>query len=171
MRLKNPVRDIRTISALLTGAEAEALATGDATPGAEHLLLSALALSDGSARRAFESVGADADQLRSAIAAQHAQALLAIGIDPASDGAIDLSTDDAPSARGVFRATASGQSAFQAAVALAKEHRGTRLVGAHVVVAVAQMEHGTAARTLRAMGVDRHTLATAGRRELEALRT
>jgi hypothetical protein len=66
VKLRNPVRDMRTIKTLMTGAEAEALEAGESVPGAEHLLLSALALPDGSARRAFERVGADPDELRAA---------------------------------------------------------------------------------------------------------
>ncbi|MGZ8476106.1 MAG: Clp protease N-terminal domain-containing protein, partial [Candidatus Limnocylindria bacterium] len=45
---------MRTIKKLLTDAEVEARAMGEAEPGAEHLLLAALDLPDGSARRAFE---------------------------------------------------------------------------------------------------------------------
>ncbi len=85
MGLKSPVRDIRTINRLLGGAEAEARRKGESLPGAEHLLLAALALPEGSARRAFERVGADPDRLADAIAAQHADALAAIGIE-APDG-------------------------------------------------------------------------------------
>jgi hypothetical protein len=46
----------------------------------------------------------------------------------------------------------------------------SNLVGAHVVAAIAEMEHGSAARALRAMGVDRHALATAAWHELDARR-
>ena len=169
MRLPNPVREIRTISRLLTGAEAEANKAGETMPGAEHLLLSALALPDGSARRAFERLGADPDELRSAIASQYADALRAIGIEPVSDDALDAAAGaGVASAKGVFRSTASAQAVFRAAVDLAKTERPSRLVGAHVVAAVARMEHGTAARALRAMRIDRHALAVAAQQELDA---
>jgi ATP-dependent Clp protease ATP-binding subunit ClpA len=172
MRLLKPVRDIRTIKTLLTRAEAQAHEAGDAMPGAEHLLLSALALPDGTARRALERVGADPDGLRPAIAAQHAQALLAIGIEPPDDDVLGLPAGSGgAAARGVFRATASAQAAFRAAVDLAKADKGSPLLGAHVVAAVARMEHGTSTRALRAMGIDRHALAIAAQQELEARRT
>lgn len=166
MKLKNPVRDIRTIRTLLTGAEAEARDDGESVPGAEHLLLSALALPDGSARRAFERVGADPDDFRSAIAAQHAEALRRIGIEPPDDDALEaaIATDRSPST-GVFRSNASARSAFQAATQLARADKPSRLVGAHVVTAVAAMEHGTAARALTVMGVDCDALAAAAREE------
>lgn len=171
MKLKNPVRDIRTINALLTRAEAEAHEAGETMPGAEHLLLSALELPDGTARRAFERLGADPDELRSAIAAQHAQALRAIGIEPVNDEVLDVPDGrGAGPPTGVFRATASAQAAFRAAVDLAKAQKSP-LLGAHVVAAIARMEHGTAARALRVMGIDRHALATASQEELDALRT
>lgn len=168
MKLGNPVREIRTIKTLLSGAEAEARRAGEAVPGPEHLLLASLALPDGSARRAFEHVGADPDALRPAIAAQHAEALRALGITSVSDEALDAAALDAmPSAKGVFRATAPAQAAFRAAVDLAKTDKPSRLVGAHVVAAVAEIEHGTAPRTLHAMGIDRHALALAARQELK----
>jgi ATP-dependent Clp protease ATP-binding subunit ClpA len=169
MKLRNPVRDMRTIKRLLTGAEAEAHQAGESVPGAEHLLLSALELPDDSARRAFERVGADPDGLRAAIAAQHADALRAIGIEPPDDAALDTGAGKEPPApTGVFRSSASAQSAFQAASKMARSGRSTPLVGAHVVAAVADMEHGTAARALTAMGVDRGELAAAAREEAGA---
>jgi ATP-dependent Clp protease ATP-binding subunit ClpA len=166
MTLSNPVRDVRTIKKLLSGAEIEAQQAGESLPGAEHLLLSALALPDGSARRVFERVGADADQLRTAIAAQHADALRAIGIEPPDDAALDAAVgSDTPSPTGAFRSNASARSAFQAASKMARSDKPSRLIGAHVVAAVAQMEHGTATRALTVMGIDRAALAAAARDE------
>src|SRR5665809_73606 len=85
MKLKNPIKDMRTIKALLLGAEDQARAAGESQPGAEHLLLSALELPEGSGRRAFERAGADPDELRPAIERQHADALRAIGIESPID--------------------------------------------------------------------------------------
>lgn len=170
MGLSTRVRDVRTIKELLTGAEAEAHRTGDIQPGAEHLLLSALALPDGSAARAFERVGADPGRLRAAIAAQHADALRAIGIEPPDDAALDAAVGrDPPAAAGMFRSNASARTAFQRASEMARSEKPLGLVGAHVVVAVAEQEHGTAARALTLMGIDRAALAAAARAEIEAL--
>ena len=162
MRLKNPFRDMRTISLLLEGAEAEANRAGESTPGAEHLLLAALELPDGTARRAFERVGADPSALRQAIEDQHAEALRAIGIDAEAEP--DSAEAVAPRAHGVYRSTASAQSAFQAAGRLARESR-TQLVGAHVVLAIADMQHGTAIQAVRRLGIDGDALAVAAREE------
>lgn len=170
MKLTKRVRDVRTIDKLLTGAEAEARRAGESLPGAEHLLLSAIALPDGSARRAFERVGADPDRLHAAIAAQHADALRGIGIEP-PDAALDAASgSDLPAAAGAFRSNASARSAFQEASKMARSGGSSGLLGAHVVAAVAQMEHGTPSRALTEMGIDRAALAAAAREEISAHR-
>ncbi len=75
----NPLDAMRTIKKLLTDAEVEARAMGEAEPGAEHLLLAALELPDGTARRAFERLDVDPTRLRSAIVDQQAEALVGAG--------------------------------------------------------------------------------------------
>jgi len=167
MRFIRPIREFRTIRQLLGGAERLARESGDALPGAEHLLLSALALPDGTARRVFESVGADPDDVASAIAAQHEDALRAIGIELDADG-LDV---PAPESRGIYHSTPSAQTVFRRAVELSGTPKPRRLLGAHVVIAVAEMEHGTAARALSHMAVDRARLEAAARRELASAST
>jgi ATP-dependent Clp protease ATP-binding subunit ClpA len=154
--------EIQTIKQLLEGAERLAQQSGESHPGAEHLLLSALALPDGTARRAFERLGVDPDGLPSAIAAQHDDALRAVGIK------VDAQNLDvpAPEARGVYLSTPSAQTAFKRAVELSGKPKPRRLRGAHVVLAVTEMERGTVARALSRMGVDREKLAVAARDEL-----
>ena len=163
MRLKNPLRDMRTIKMLLDGAEAEANRAGESVPGAEHLLLAALDLPDGTARRAFEQVGAEPSTLRQAIEEQHAEALRAVGID--ADAGAEGAVSVAPRTTGVYRSSGSAQSVFQAAGKLARESR-SQLVGAHVVLAIADMEHGTAIRAVRSLGIDPEALAAAAREEV-----
>lgn len=162
MRLKNPFRDMRTIRMLLEGAEAEANRAGESMPGAEHLLLAALDLPDGTARRAFERVGADPGALRQAIEDQHAEALRAVGID--ADAGTEPAGSVAPRTNGVHRSSGSAQSAFQAAGKLARKTR-TQLVGAHVLLAITDVEHGTAIRAVRRLGIDVPALAAAAREE------
>lgn len=151
-----------TIKQLLEGAERLAQQAGESLPGAEHLLLSALALPDGTARRAFERLGVDPDGLPSAIAAQHDDALRAVGIEV---DAKDLDVP-APEARGVYLSTPSAQTTFKRAVELSGKPKPRRLRGAHVVLAVTEMEHGTVARALSRLGVNRDELAAAARDEL-----
>lgn len=168
MRLPNAVRNVQTLSALLNAAEVEALSAGEELPGAEHLLLAALDLEDGTARRAFAAADADPDGLRDAIAAQHADALRAIGIEPVPDTVLAPAPGAPPSPRRAYRATPSGQAVFHRAIELQKRTRGSRLLGAHVVAAAAEMEHGTIPRALRAMGVTSEELARAARSEFAA---
>ncbi|MQY04293.1 Clp protease N-terminal domain-containing protein [Actinomadura macrotermitis] len=165
MRLSRALQDVQTMNTLLNGAEELALAAGEALPGAEHLLLAALALPDGSARRAFERVGADPAGLRPAIARVHADALASVGVRVADEPALDaaVARNRSPK-RGVMRTSAPAQEAFQAATKQAKARKG-KLAGADIVAAVAAQRHGTAARALRAMGVDAEALAEAARAE------
>jgi ATP-dependent Clp protease ATP-binding subunit ClpA len=153
---------MRTIRMLLEGAEADAGRAGEDLPCAEHLLLPALDLPDGTARRAFERVGADPDTLRRAIEDRHAEALRAVGIDASAE--TELFGPIAPRTNGVYRSSGSAQSVFQAAGKLARETR-TQLVGTHVVVAITDMKHGTAIRALRSLGIDVQGLAAAAREE------
>ncbi|MGY1652876.1 Clp protease N-terminal domain-containing protein [Geodermatophilus sp. SYSU D01119] len=161
MGLLTAVRDVRTIQQLLTTAEAEARAGGEETPGAEHLLLAATALPDGSAARALARVGVAPERLRAAVEEAHAGALAAVGIEAGPTPAAPA-LQASPS--GAFRSTPQAQQVFQDAVALAKAGRGG-LTGAHVVVAATRLEHGTAARALAALGVDRDRLREAAAAE------
>ena len=72
--------DMRTIKQLLTDAERIAREMGEEEPGAEHLLLSAIGLPDGSAARVLGSLGMDADGIRTALRAEQADALVAAGV-------------------------------------------------------------------------------------------
>jgi hypothetical protein len=74
---------------------------------------------------------------------------------------------DTPAATGVFRSDASARSACQEASRMARSETSSRLVGAHVVAAVAQMEHGTATRALTVMGIGRAALAATAREEID----
>jgi ATP-dependent Clp protease ATP-binding subunit ClpA len=138
MKLPRALQDIHTIKTLLTAAEAEAQRAGDDLPGPEHLLLAAFDLPDGTARRAFERLGVEPAAFRAAI-------------DVADTGA---EPPAAAPASGVYRLTAPGQHVFQSAVSRAKAAEPTGLRGGHIVAAVSDQRHGTAARALRTLGVD-----------------
>lgn len=85
-KLRQRWKDVRTIMVLSLDAERRALAEGQRHPGAEHYMLAALDLPDGSARRAFARVGADPEAYRAALANRHTVALNAMGIAAAVDG-------------------------------------------------------------------------------------
>lgn len=155
----NMLRDARTIRALLERAEAVAREMGDEEPGAEHLLLAAMELPDGSADRALARFGVDRDSLREAVVASHAEGLVSVGIDAGEAARLSRApSHEAPSGGGIYRSRPSAQEAFRTAGDLARAAK-ERLVGAHVVAAVAAMEHGTAAHALDWLGVDRASLA------------
>ena len=152
--LKVKLDDMATIRRLCEAAEAHALRDQQREPGAEHFLLAALDLSDGTARLAFQRVGADPDALPAAIEQQYADALGAIGL------AADALPDSAPPPpTRLYHAATSGQQIMQE-LAESREDRGP-LLGTHVVGVVAGLSQGVAARALRALGVDPVTLESA----------
>jgi len=158
-------RDMKTIKMLIAGADEQAHGSGEDKPGAEHYLLSAFNLSDGSARRVFERSGADPDKFRDAIEEQYRDALSSVGID---DDAIDADAELITSTKVLHNSKPSGQAVMKALYALKQEDKDRPLLGAHVVAVVAGMEYGVAVRALRAMGVDQACLANAVREELES---
>jgi ATP-dependent Clp protease ATP-binding subunit ClpA len=157
MGVTDALQDMGTIKRLLTQAEIEARAVGDAVPGAEHLVLAATALPDRTADRALQCVGIGAQQLRAAISEVHAVALADLGLQDGSNATTELV---AP-VSGVFRSTPQAQQVFQRAVALSKSTMPSRLRGAHIVAAACDLERGTLARALTALGVDRDRLREA----------
>jgi len=149
--LKTKLKNVTTLKFLCERAEIYALQDQQREPGAEHFLLAALDLPDGTARRAFEQAGVIPDDFRTAIERQYAVALGSIGLKA------ELPTDRSMSAAsGVYRAEASGQQMMQALAATRADHRP--LLGVHVVAIAASMPHGVVARALRALGVDSATL-------------
>jgi ATP-dependent Clp protease ATP-binding subunit ClpA len=164
-KFKQNLRDMRTIKTLCEGAEGEARKVGQEQPGAEHYVLSALALEDGSARRVFERLGKDAEAYRSALAGQHSEALRKVGID--ADG-LGAPQPVAGKPAALFDSQPSGQALMQALPDLAKRSQAP-LGGAHVLLAAAGMPHSLAGRALLAMGVEAQALVQAATEELGAV--
>lgn len=161
-QLQHRFQSMRTLSRLCTDAEAHARSRGQAAPGAEHFLLAAMDLPDGSARRAFESVGADPAAVGEAIERQYRDALQSVGVQVPLPAAAAL---QAPAAAGLYRTQPSGQELVQALARSSKEQAGP-LLGAHVVAVVASMPQGVAARALRALGIDAARLVAAARAQV-----
>ncbi|RXZ63967.1 Clp protease N-terminal domain-containing protein [Pelagerythrobacter rhizovicinus] len=153
--IRSKLKSMETIRLLCEMAETYALRDGEQEPGAEHLLLAAFDLPDGTARLAFERVGADPLALRAAVADQYDDALRAMGIDSENMPEI-TGTSPLRAKRGAFAAAPSGQEVMQELSARRGNHRP--LLGAHVVAVVADMPHGVVARALRGMGIDRDAL-------------
>ncbi|MCU7928295.1 MAG: Clp protease N-terminal domain-containing protein [Candidatus Thiodiazotropha sp. (ex Dulcina madagascariensis)] len=166
-RIKLRILDMRTISKLISGADEEAHNNGEDKPGAEHYLLSALRLPDGTARRVFERIGVDPEQFQKAIEKQYSDALNAIGIDK---GVLEDDPEPVKPDRLLHNSKPSGQSVMKKLYALKKGDKDRPLLGAHVISVIANMKHGVAARSLRAMGVDQAALATAAKEEIDSFR-
>lgn len=165
--IKSKLQDMGTIKRLGELAEAHAQRDRQRRPGAEHFLLAALDLPDGTAHRAFLDAGADPDGLRLAIENQYADALRSIGLEPPGDDA-----EPEPQVQpqiGPYRAAPSGEHVMQELAANGREHGP--LLGAHVVAVVATMEHGVAARALSAMNVDRALLKRSAESTTKRVRT
>ena len=90
----NKLAEMATIKEVLTSAESLAHEMGDKEPGSEHLLLAAIDMQDGLARRAFEQIGADPDDFATAIVRQHEAALAAAGIEAAPKPPTHIPTND-----------------------------------------------------------------------------
>jgi ATP-dependent Clp protease ATP-binding subunit ClpA len=167
----NPLKmldDMRTIKLLLTDAERISREMGQEEPGAEHLLLSAMSLPDGSASRALAKLGVDAERIRAALHDEQADALVAAGMPRDRAEALADPTPLGPGAAPiVYGAGPSAREIFQDAGTLARSSK-QRLAGAHVVAAVARLERGTMPRVLERLGIEPEHLADAARAELAA---
>ncbi len=167
MNPKRALDDMRTIKQLLTDAERISRGLGQEEPGAEHLLLAAAELPDGSGARALARAGTDAQRIREGMVREQAEALVTAGV--ARETAEQLAVPTPLGSTGVpilYGAGPSAREAFRTATDLARAARRP-LAGAHVVAAVATMERGTVARVLERLGVDRHALVEAAEQELK----
>lgn len=168
-KLRTRAAAMKTISRLLSEAEEIARRSGLDRPAAEHLVLAALQLPDGTASRAFERLGASGDDFGAALQAQETDDLGRIGIHaPHNRIHAELPASTTPS--GVYRSEPSAEQLFQLAGDDARREGG-KLLGAHVVRAAAALEHGSTARAISRMGIDPSELRTAATAEIEANHT
>ncbi len=162
-QLQTRIADMRTLAALCKGAERHANADGQTEPGAEHFVLAALELPDGSAEKAFQRVGSDPRRFRDAINQQYGEALTAIGMDGVLPAPVPITP-----ASGLYRAGASAHALVKQLSEWPRSSWRERLSGAHVLAVAATTSHGVAARAFRSMGVDGAALCVAARAEIEA---
>lgn len=144
--IQQKVSAARTLSALCRGAEAEARQDGQPEPGAEHFVLAAFSLPDGSAERVFNALGASEAELRTAIARQYAQPLRALGLQTS------IIAEPLAEAHGVgpFQAAPSARALVQALAARSRKP----LTGARVLEVAAEQSEGVFARAMAVMGLD-----------------
>lgn len=158
-KIRNRLESMSAIKALCERAEQHALRDAQREPGAEHFVLAAIDLPDGTAKLAFERAGLDAASFKDAIQSQYAEALRSIGLDPLALHPQATDADEIGQPHGLYSAAASGKTLMQALTASRAAH--APLLGAHVIAAAADMEQGVAARALDAMGADRAALKRA----------
>ncbi len=168
-KIKARAAAVKSIAALLTQAEEIARNGGAEQPAAEHLVLAALQLPDGTAARALERLGCAATDFATVLEEQEVDDLGRIGVHADHDriGA-ELPVPGEPS--GLYRSETSAQELFKVAGDEAR-HGGGAFVGAHVLRAAAGLEHGATARALRRMGIDRAELRDAATSEIDARKT
>lgn len=157
-------RDMKNISKLISGAEEQAHINGKEEAGAEHFVLSALNLDDGTAKRVFERMDANAEKFKNAISQQYTDALFSIGIDSANE----ISSEPVQSNKVLHNSQPSGQALMKSLYALKQKDKHRPLLGAHVISVASEMEQGVVARAFRAMGVDSKQLACLIKEELES---
>lgn len=165
-KIKQRFRDMATIKALCQGAEKHANLAGQAEPGAEHFVLAALDLPDGTARKVFERLQVDPDGYRGAIARQYENALRNLGIAMPKGVALDAAV--AVSSPRIYGGQASAQALMQQLSG--QEKHGAPLLGAHVILAATDAQYGVAIRALEAMRVAPAKLADAAKAEIAAFR-
>lgn len=144
---RNKLTDMATIKALCEAAERHSLADQQTKPGAEHFVLAALDLPDGSAAAAFAALGIDAEQFRDALEGETRQALAHAGVRDAHVQTIP----PLPAQSGLYDAAPAGQAVMQALTDSRKTREALR--GVDVLKAVAAMPHGKVARTFKLMGI------------------
>lgn len=154
-----------TLSALCRRAEELANEAGEVAPGAEHLLLSAMELPDGSAKRFLEHMGTDPEQLRSAIQQQYSPTLHL----PAVNTAPSATQPPVPN-QTLYDAKASGKALIKCIYEV--HDKSLPLLGLHVVLAASTdtfgREHGLVARSLQLIGIEQAALHKLAQDELKS---
>jgi hypothetical protein len=174
--IRQRFRDMKTIKNLCFEAEKIANADGHKEPGAEHFVLSALALPDGTAGKAFARISANPDNFRAAIAQQYENALRNIGIELPNDVTVNNVVSPVSTSTGPYKTQPSAQALMhtltrEIMVKYQKENSAAPLLGAHVILAACTAQHGVAVRAFRAMGIDTSKLAEAAEAEIIASQT
>lgn len=161
--LKHIPGSMKTLVKLCEGSEKYATESGATEVGAEHYLLAAIDLPDGSARRVFERLDVDPDKLLGAINQQYSDALAKLGFDPSGIGSV---IDDPEPVKKTlfFPSSASAKDVMQRLEAKCKEHLPLR--GVHVIKVIAETEYGVVIRALRVLGIEPDMLSEAVKHEL-----
>ena len=164
-RLRTRLAAMKTIKQLLEAAERIAAERGGRRPSAEHLVLAALELPEGSAARTFERLGRSPGAFAVALDDQEADDLRRAGVEaPLETIRAQVPAPGPPV--GVYRSEPSAQQLFQIVADDARRH-DEGLTGAHVLRATADLDHGVVARARQRVGIDRAELRSAATDEIE----
>lgn len=158
--------DARTLKTLCFEAERMANERGQREPGAEHFVLAALDLPDGTARETFERIECNPDGFSGAIEAQYRRALQVLGLDMESADHLNGSEVPVPTAKGPYRAQPSVASLMQVLtrdimVEAQRRDATMPLLGAHVLIAAASAQFGVCARAFQELGIEPPRLVAA----------
>ena len=165
-RLKQNFRDMGTIKLLCEAAERIANAEQQKAPGAEHFVLAALELPDGSAARVFRKLDLTADTFHEALRDMHRAALKAAGVNEAEVLNSEQSVPPLAQPGDIYRAAPSGEAVLKGLSALRKRGVTGPLIGVHVLEVVAAMQHGPTARAFGLLGRDPATVMAAIQSEM-----
>lgn len=163
--LARRLRDMRTIKQLCEQAERHANAEGLQRPGAEHFVIAALELPDGTARQAFRRLQADPEAFRVAVERQYGEALRDIGLQAPA-----LPATAVPRREGLYESQASSHALMKTLAGIKKASAAPQLLGAHVILAALSARQGVVPRALRSMGLEAAALADAARAELASVK-
>lgn len=168
--LRQRFRDARTVSRLCNGAEKHANAGGQRQPGAEHFVLAALELEDGTARQTFTSLGIDSEAFAAAIESQYRAALATVGVADSGEAGLPEAHPTAPP-RGPYLAQASAQRLMSVLTGeiMKEAQQGDSsfpLLSAHVLLAASSAKHGVCVRAFEALDLDREQVGRAAQAAL-----
>ncbi|WP_108395821.1 Clp protease N-terminal domain-containing protein [Devosia submarina] len=165
-KLKQRFADMGTIKTLCERAEAAAHEQHQGRPGAEHFVLAALDLSDGSAKRVFSKLGISGADFRRALRDVHHKALNAAGVGAEQIVLSEQNVPPLPHPAGIYDAAPSGQAVLQGLAAL--RQRGVRgpLLSVHVLEVVSAMQHGTTNSAFQLLGHNQPSVMAAIQSEM-----
>ena len=165
-KLNQTFKDMGTIKALCEAAEREANAQHQTAPGAEHFVLAAVDLPDGSAARVFAKLGVTASTFREALRVLHREALKAAGVNTEEVARSERDVPPLPRPQELYNAAPSGEAVLKGLAALRKRGVSGPLIGAHVLEVVSAMQHGTTAKAFQLLGRDQASVMAAIQSEM-----
>ena len=153
---------MKTLSAVISDSLGRAQRGGDEYAGAQHLVLTALAMEDGTASELLADFGVSSAAFADAVAAQPGEVLRELGISDelaaASAASVEVGTGKYGNADATYE---------QAVKHIYEMHNANgdhrRLISAYVLAGAAQVGRGVAARAFASLGVDVNALVARAR--------